>query len=148
MFILLIKYYLWYNLSGEKSHIIIKGNKMNEIKMIATTVVMMSALVGCATKAPTTGDFMRMHAAESKAEVSDQKHMAKEWDKGSALKVSGAKLIKHGEDLIKSGEKDITTGNQEIEQGNKDIVEGDKLMEASKQEFQETYPDQKLDLKK
>ena len=121
---------------------------MNEIKMIATTVVMMSALVGCSSKAPTTGDFMRMHAAEGKAEVSDQKQMAKEWDKGSALKVSGTKLNKHGEDLIKSGEKDITTGKQEIEQGNKDIAEGEKLMIESKQDFQETYPNQKLDLKK
>lgn len=121
---------------------------MNEIKMIATTVVMMSALVGCATKAPTIGDFMRMHAAEEKAIGVEQKQMAKEWDKGSSLKVSGVKLIKHGEDLIKSGEKDITTGKQEIEQGNKDIVEGEKMMEATKQKFEETYPDQKLDLNK
>lgn len=116
--------------------------------MIATTVVMMSAFVGCAAKAPTTGDFMRMHAAEEKATGVDQKQMAKEWDKGSSLKASGVKLIKHGEDLIKSGEKDITTGKQEIEQGNKDIAEGEKLMESTKQEFQETYPDKKLDLNK
>lgn len=121
---------------------------MNDLKIIATTVVMMSVLAGCASKAPTTGDFMRMHAAEGKAEASDQKQMAKEWDKGSALKVSGTKLIKHGEDLIKSGEKDITTGKQEIEQGNKDIVEGEKLMLDRKQDFQETYPNQKLDLQK
>jgi len=119
---------------------------MYDLKMITTTVVMMSVFVGCASKAPTTGDFMRMHAAEEKATGVDQKQMAKEWDKGSSLKASGVKLVKHGENLIKSGEKDIATGKQEIEQGNKDMVEGEKLMEASKQKFQETYPGQKLDL--
>jgi hypothetical protein len=121
---------------------------MNEFKIIAATVIMMTTLVGCATKAPTTGDFMRMHAAEEKATGVDQKQMAKEWDQGSALNQSGVKLVKHGEDLVKSGEKDVTTGKQEIEQGNKDIAEGTKLMEASKQKFLETYPDQKLDLNK
>ncbi|MFA5214471.1 hypothetical protein [Sulfuricurvum sp.] len=121
---------------------------MNEFKIIAATVIMMTTLVGCATKAPTTGDFMRMHAAEEKATGVDQKQMAKEWDQGSALNQSGVKLVKHGEDLVKSGEKDITTGKQEIEQGNKDIAEGTKLMEASKQKFLEAYPDQKLDLNK
>lgn len=121
---------------------------MNEFKTIAATVILMTTLVGCATKSPTTGDFMRMHAAEGKAEGIDQKQIAKDWDKGSELKLSGAKLIKDGEELVKSGEKDMTTGKQNIEQGNKDIAEGTKLMEESEQKFKEKYPEQKLDLNK
>ncbi|MDP1785148.1 MAG: hypothetical protein Q8K81_06950 [Sulfuricurvum sp.] len=121
---------------------------MNEFKTIAATVIMMTTLVGCATKAPTTGDFMRMHAAEGKAEGIDQKQIAKEWDQGSKLKQSGAKLVKEGEELMKSGDKDITTGKQNIEQGNKDIAEGTTLMEKSEQKFKEKYPNQELDLNK
>ncbi|HEX5671049.1 MAG TPA: hypothetical protein VFX66_05880 [Sulfuricurvum sp.] len=120
---------------------------MNEFKMLATSVIAMTVLIGCSAKAPTTGDFMRMHAAEQKETGLDQKHMAKDWDKGLALKESGVKLVKHGENLVKSGDKDMMTGKNEIEQGNKDITEGSRLMETSKKEFQEAYPDQRLDLK-
>ncbi|HZF70882.1 hypothetical protein [Sulfuricurvum sp.] len=121
---------------------------MKNLKIAAVSTFVMIALSGCVDKAPTTGDFMRMHAAEKKEVALDQKEMAKDWDKGSALKESGVKLVKHGEDLVKSGDKDMMTGQNEIEQGNKDIEEGTRLMAASKQEFKETYPNQKLDLNK
>jgi hypothetical protein len=120
---------------------------MNELKMIAASVILLASLVGCSSKAPTTGDFMRMHAADEKATGADQKQIAKNWDHGSELKLSGQKLVKHGEDLIKSGDKDMTIGKSEIEQGNKDIVEGTKLTEDSERIFHEKYPDLKLDLK-
>lgn len=121
---------------------------MKNIIISAVSTLVLISLSGCADKAPTTGDFMRMHAAENKETGLDQKQMAKEWDKGVALKESGTKLVKHGEDLVKSGDKDMTTGKNEIEQGNKDITEGSNLMASSKQEFKEAYPNQKLDLKK
>jgi len=121
---------------------------MKYFTLIALSTLVMMTFSGCADKAPTTGDFMRMHAAENKEVGLDQKQMAKDWDKGIAIKESGVKLVKHGEELVKSGDKDMMTGQNEIEQGNKDIAEGSRLMEASKQEFKETYPNQKLDLKK
>lgn len=121
---------------------------MKNLKLAAVSTLVMIAFSGCASKAPTTGNFMRMHAAENKETGLDQKQMAKDWDKGIALKESGIKLVKHGEDLVKSGDKDMTTGRNEIEQGNKDIEEGTNLMKASKQEFQEAYPNQKLNLNK
>lgn len=120
---------------------------MNKLKMIAATVIVMTTLVGCVTKSPTTGDFMRMHAADEKATSVDQKQIANNWDHGLALKQSGEKLVKHGEELIKSGDKDMTTGKNEVEQGNKDIVEGTKLTEDSERIFREKYPDLKLDIK-
>jgi hypothetical protein len=120
---------------------------MKNLTIAAVTLVMI-ALSGCADKAPTTGDFMRMHAAENKETGLDQKQMAKDWDKGVALKGSGVKLVKHGEDLVKSGDKEMMNGQNEIEQGNKDIEEGSRLMATSKQEFKEAYPNQKLDLNK
>ncbi|WP_310439648.1 hypothetical protein [Sulfuricurvum sp.] len=120
---------------------------MKRLKMISTVVVAMTVLAGCTAKAPTTGDFMRMHAADEKATGIDQKEIAKNWDKGLALKKSGEKLVKHGEELVKSGDKDITTGKNEIEQGNKDIIEGTKLTDESERVFHEKYPDLKLDIK-
>ncbi len=120
---------------------------MKELKVIAATVIVMSVLSGCASKAPTTGDFMRMHAAEEKATGVDQKQIANDWDKGLKLKVSGEKLVKHGEELVKSGDKDMSTGKNEIEQGNKDIIEGTKLTAESERIFQEKYPELKLNIK-
>lgn len=120
---------------------------MKEIKIIAATVIMMSVLSGCAPKTPTTGDFMRMHAADEKATGLDQKQLANNWDRGSKLKKSGEELIKHGENLVKSGDKDISNGRDEIEQGEKDIAEGTKLAAESERMFREKYPDLKLEVK-
>lgn len=120
---------------------------MNRLKMISAVVVAMTVFAGCSAKEPTTGDFMRMHAADEKAMGLDQKEIAKNWDKGLALKQSGEKLVKHGEGLVKSGEQDIMTGKHEIEQGNKDIIDGTKLSNESERVFREKYPDLKLELK-
>ena len=116
--------------------------------MMLIAAIIMVATVGCTTKAPTTGDFMRMHAAEEKATGADQKELAKEWESGSALKHSGEKLVKDGEELMKDGDKKITIGKQNIEQGNKDIAEGTKAMQQSEQKFNERYPNLKQDLNK
>lgn len=120
---------------------------MNKFLIVASTIVMIT-ITGCAQKAPTTGDFMRMHAAEEKAVGVDQKTLAKEWEKGSALKKSGEKLVQDGEKLIKDGDHQMTIGKQNIEQGNKDIAEGTKIMEESELKFNEAYPNLKLDLVK
>lgn len=132
---------------SEKSQYLTQGNTMSGLKMIAVSVFAMTAFIGCSAKAPTTGDFMRMHAADEKATGLDQKQIAKNWDQGSKLKISGEKLVKHGEELVKSGDKDMMTGKSEIEQGNKDIIEGTKLIQESEQIFREKYPDLRLDLK-
>lgn len=120
---------------------------MNRLKMISSVVVAMTLFAGCSVKNPTTGDFMRMHAADEKAMGLDQKEIAKNWDKGLALKKSGEKLVKHGEELVKSGEQDVMTGKHEIEQGNADIIEGTRLSAESERVFREKYPDLKLEIK-
>jgi hypothetical protein len=120
---------------------------MNRLKMISAVVVAMTVFAGCTAKDPSTGDFMRMHAAEEKATGLDQKEIAKNWDKGLKLKKAGEKLVKHGEELVKSGEQDIMTGRHEIEQGNKDIMEGTRLSDESERLFREKYPDLKLEIR-
>lgn len=112
---------------------------MNKFKMLSSVVIAMTVFAGCAAKEPTKGDFMRMHAA-------DQKEIAENWDKGTALKQSGEKLVKHGEKLIKSGEKDIVTGKEEIEKGNQEIIEGTRLSNESERIFHEKYPELKLEV--
>lgn len=107
----------------------------------------MVAFAGCADKAPTTGDFMRMHAADEKKMGQDQKDLAKEWDRGLKLKKAGEQRIKDGETLIKNGDKDMTKGRQEVEQGNKDMVEGTNIEQTSERKFREQFPDLKLELK-
>ncbi len=121
---------------------------MKKIKLAAITTLAIIALSGCTTKAPTTADFMRMHALDEKETSADQKVIAKEWDRGSKLKQSGEKMIKDGEQLVKSGDHDMTIGKQNIEQGHKDITEGTKIMNDSKRVFEENYPELKLNLNK
>lgn len=121
---------------------------MKNLKIAAMTTLALITLSGCVSKAPTTGDFMRMHAQDEKETGIDQKAIAKEWDRGSKLKHSGEEMIKEGEKLMKSGDHDMTIGKQNIEQGNKDIVEGTAAMTESERLFQEKYPNLKLDLNK
>jgi len=120
--------------------------KIFKIAMITTFALVI--LAGCVAKSPTTGDFMRMHAADEKEIGLDQKAIAKEWDRGSNLKHSGEELVKSGEKLIKSGDHDMTIGKQKIEQGTKDTAEGTTIMAESERVFHEKYPELKLDLNK
>ncbi|MCD6258335.1 MAG: hypothetical protein J7J31_01910 [Helicobacteraceae bacterium] len=120
---------------------------MKRLKTISILAVAITVFAGCYATEPTTSDFMRMHAADEKAMSVEQKEIAKNWDKGLALKQSGQKLVKHGEELIKSGEQDIMTGKHEIEQGNVDILEGTRLSDESERIFHEKYPGLKLDIK-
>lgn len=124
-----------------------KVNKIVPLKIVSAVAIAMLAFTGCASKAPTTGDFMRMHAADEKQTMKDQKSIAADWDKGSKLVKSGEQQIKDGEALIKSGDNDMTKGKQAVEQGNKDIVEGTKIKADSEALFRENYPDLKLELK-
>lgn len=124
-----------------------KVNKMVQLKIVGAFAVAMLAFTGCANKAPTTGDFMRMHAAEKKETIQEQKSIATEWDKGSKLLKSGEDGVKNGEALVKSGDADMTKGKQQIEQGNKDIAEGTKIKADSEALFHEKYPELKLELK-
>lgn len=123
-------------------------NKMTNIKIAAVSTLIMIALSGCMAKESTTSDFMRMHALDGKADWIDQKAIAKDWDKGLKLKVSGEEMIKDGEKLVKRGEQDMTLGKQKIEEGNKKTAEGTTIMSESERVFKEKYPDLKLELNK
>jgi len=124
---------------------------MKNFKLATLTTLAIIAFSGCADKAPTTGDFMRMHAQDEKEMSLNQRAIAKEWDRGSNLKLSGEKMIKDGEKSVKEGEKlvkkgneDMTAGKQNIEQGNKDSIDGTVLMNENERVFREKYPDLKL----
>jgi len=121
---------------------------MNYVKLLTFTAFAMLTFSGCSSKSPTTADFMRMHATDEKETGIDQKAIAKEWDRGAKLKLSGEEMIKEGEKLVKSGDQDMTLGRQKIEQGNKDTAEGSVAMSESERIFHEKYPDLKLDLAK
>ncbi|MBU1927920.1 hypothetical protein KKG77_02860 [bacterium] len=121
---------------------------MRNFKLTAITTLAIIALSGCAAKAPTTADFMRMHAQDEKEASLDKRTIAKEWDRGSNLKLSGEEMVKNGEKLVKSGDHDMTVGKQNIEQGNKDSAEGTTIMNDNERVFKEKYPDLKLDLNK
>lgn len=131
---------------------------MKNFKLATLTTLTTLAIIafsGCADKAPTTGDFMRMHAQDEKEMSLNQRAIAKEWDRGSNLKLSGEKMIKDGEKsvkdgdkLIKKGNEDMTVGKQKIEQGNKNAIDGTLIMNENERVFREKYPDLRLNLNK
>ncbi len=118
-------------------------NKTVQLKVVGAFAVAMLTLTGCTNESatpPTTGDFMRMHAADGKEMSIDQKEIAARWDKGS-------KQVKEGEELVKAGNNDMTNGKEKVEKGNQAIAEGTKIKDENEALFYEKYPDQKLDLK-
>ena len=128
---------------------------MKNFKLATLTTLVIMTLSGCADKAPTTADFMRMHAQDEKEMSLNQRTIAKEWDRGSNLKLSGEKMIKDGQKsvqdgdkLVKKGNEDMTVGKQKIEQGNKDSINGTLIMNENERIFREKYPDLKLNLNK
>lgn len=124
---------------------------MKNFKLATLTTLVIMTLSGCADKTPTTADFMRMHAQDEKEASLEQKALAKEWDQGANLKLTGENKIKDGQELVKSGDNLIKKGNEEmnngkqnIEQGNKDTIDGTVIMNENERIFKEKYPDLKL----
>lgn len=128
---------------------------MKNFKLITLTTLAIITLSGCADKAPTAADLMRMHAQDEKEASVVQKALAKEWDRGSNLKLSGEdkmkdgqKMVKAGEKLVKKGNEDVNAGKQNIQQGDKDSIDGTVIMNENERIFREKYPDLKIDLNK
>lgn len=128
---------------------------MKNFKLITLTTLAIMALSGCADKAPTAADLMRMHAQDEKEASVVQKALAKEWDRGSNLKLSGEdkmkdgqKMVKAGEKLVKKGNEDVNAGKQNIQQGDKESIDGTVIMNENERIFREKYPDLKIDLNK
>lgn len=128
---------------------------MKNFKLVTLTTLVIMTLAGCADKAPTAADFMRMHAQDEKEASLEQRALAKDWDQGSNLKLSGEEKIKDGQESVKNGDKLIKKGNEEmnngkqnIEQGNKDTIDGTVIMNDKERIFKEKYPDLKLNLNK
>jgi len=109
--------------------------------MLVVAGVSMFTLSGCAKKEPTAADLMRSHAknVQERAELKEQ--LAKDWEKGQALVISGEKRVQEGEKLIKKAERDLKQGQEQLERGNREIAEGKNLMQQSESRFQQNYPD-------
>ncbi len=124
---------------------------MKNFKLATLTTLVIMTLSGCADKTPTTADFMRMHAQDEKEASLEQRALAKEWDRGSNLKLSGDDMIKNGQKSVKDGEKlvkegneNVTAGKKNIEQGNKNSIDGTIIKNENERIFREKYPDLKL----
>ncbi len=104
-------------------------------------------LSGCASK-PTIADAMRDHAGSSQTRADLKKDLAKSWERGQELVVTGEERVKRGESRIESAEKQIAKGKKEIEKGNQEISGGTKAMRDSESRFRAAFPDETLELPK
>jgi septal ring factor EnvC (AmiA/AmiB activator) len=98
------------------------------------------AVSGCARKT-TTADLMKGHAVEMQSQVDLKNQLAKEWERGQKLILSGEKRVNAGEKRVKSAERDLKRGQDDIERGRREIAEGQKLTEQSENRFRENFPD-------
>ena len=110
------------------------------MRMLVVAGVSILTLSGCAKKQPTAADLMRNHAknVQEKAELKAQ--LAKDWEKGQALVISGEKRVQEGEKLIKKAERDLKRGQEQLERGNRETAEGKTLMQQSESQFQQNFP--------
>ena len=110
-----------------------------------STVLTFLFLTACSSsRAPTAADMMRDYAdvAQDRADLRSQ--LARDWDRGAALLVSGERRVRAGESRIESAEREIRRGRDDIERGNREIAEGQSLLEESERKFREAFPELNL----
>lgn len=120
---------------------------MIDWKILFGAGVTVLLLSGCATK-PTIADAMRDHAGSSQARADLKKSLAKSWEQGQKLVITGEARVKSGESRIESAEKQIEKGKKEIEKGNQEISGGTKAMRDSESRFRAAFPDETLEMQK
>ncbi len=89
---------------------------------------------GCTSKKSTTGDLMKAHGTEVKAQADLKTSLAKDWEKR-------AEMVKSGEKRIKKANQNIERARRDSERGDRDIREGHRLMQESERKFREAFPD-------
>lgn len=98
------------------------------------------ALAGCAGK-ETTADLMRDDASAGQTQVDLKNQIAKDWERGKALIVTGENRIEQGEAQVESAQDNLESGQDTIERGEQEIAEGQKLVRDSERTFREDYPE-------
>mgnify|MGYP003659354261 CR=1 FL=1 len=99
---------------------------------------------GCATQAPTPADLMRDYAAVQGAEVALKRDLAKDWEKGTELVVTGEKRVERAEKDIRQAEKDLRDSRKALQKGQREIERGQRLKTSSELKFRSAFPDSSL----
>lgn len=98
------------------------------------------ALSGCASN-ETTADLMRDSASSGQDRVDMKNQIAKDWERGKKLIVTGKNRVENGEEQVESAEDKLENGYDKIEQGEREIAEGQKLVRESERKFRNNYPE-------
>ena len=111
---------------------------------LALTGILAVALSGCANKQPSTADLMRQHAAQDSSRAAMQKDLAKQWDRGSELIVSGNKQIRTAEKQVNQAEKQLREAQRDLKQAKRDVAKGERLKQRAEKKFSEEFPQSSL----
>lgn len=99
------------------------------------------ALTGCVGSQETTADLMRDDASAGQTQVDVKNQIAKDWERGNKLIVTGEKRVEQGKRQVESAEDDLENGHDIIARGQQEIAEGEKLVRESERKFREDYPE-------
>lgn len=102
------------------------------------------ALAGCANKQNSTADLMRQHAAQDSSRAAMQKDLAKQWDRGNELIISGTKQLEVAEKREKQAEKQLRQAQKNLKQAKRDIAKGERLKQRAEKRFAEEFPQSRL----
>lgn len=98
-------------------------------------------LTGCAGNQETTADLMRDDATLGQNQVDRKNQIAKDWERGKELIVTGENRLEEGEEQVESAQDELESGQETIERGEEEIAEGKKLVRDSERKFREDYPE-------
>lgn len=94
---------------------------------------------GCANKQPSTADLMRQQAAQGSSTASLQKQLAKQWDEGNDLVVSGTKRIQKAEKDVREAEKELREAQRDLKRAKRDVAKGERLRKQAEKRFAEEF---------
>ncbi len=118
-------------------------NRVSNI-LALSSIVLVGA--GCANNQPTAADMMRDHAAVQGAEVAIKQNLAKDWEEGTRLIVTGEERVEEARKDIRQAEKELRDSRKELQKGQREIDRGTKLKASSERKFRSEFPESSLTL--
>lgn len=107
---------------------------------LTVTGMLAMLLTGCANKQPSTADLMRQHAAQDSSRAALQKDLAKQWDRGNELIVSGNKRIESAQKKASQAEKRLHEAQRELKQAKQDVAKGERMRNRAEKRFADEFP--------
>jgi len=100
-------------------------------------IIMVTFVVGGCAEVQTTADKMLIHSK-------DASELADRWTAGQKAIENGRELMDEGQTQIERAQNDLKEGLEKVREGDKKLAEGVKMTRTAEKEFNEKFPNAKL----